>query len=144
MILSFKPEEIHASTPTIDNRWWDKEWKRIIKKRTEGFLYLLKNYPVDIALLCYKALDPIQHRMFHLPDKIKEWYEIQDEEIDKLLNRLEEEPESITIFSDHGFKSIKHGFITGTHREIGIFLSTLDNNVKHIKDIHNLIIKVSR
>lgn len=133
-------EVVYASTPYIDPKWWDREWKRVIKKRTDAFIYLLNNYPVDVVLLCYKALDSIQHRFMHLPEKIKEWYELQDEEIGKLLDGLKVKPESVSIFSDHGFERKERGYLTGDHRPIGIFVSTKENNVKNLVDLHNFIL----
>jgi len=144
MVLGMRPSEIHGTTPNIQNRQWDMEWRRIIKSNTEGFLYLLNTYPVDIALLCYKALDPVQHRLFNQKELIKEWYKIQDDEIDKLLKGLKEKPESITIFSDHGMKEVSHGYIHGEHRVPGMFLSTLPNNVTHIREIFNLMLSCDK
>ncbi len=141
-INSMKPEEISAASPYIDNEWWNNEWERIIKNRTMGFIYLLNNYPVDIALLCYKALDCIQHRMFHISEEIEKWYKIQDEEIEKLIKGLNKKPKSITILSDHGFVLKHHGYLTGDHKPIGMFVSNIKNNVKDLIGAHNFILKL--
>jgi len=142
VVDTMKGKQTSAATPLIDNVWWDNEWKRVIKNRTKGFTYLLNNYPVDIAILCYKALDCIQHRLFHKPKKIEEWYEIQEKEIEKLLNGLKKKPKTITIFSDHGFKGAKRGYITGDHKSPGLLISNVKNNINKIEDIYNFILNL--
>ena len=144
MMLGMRPSEIHGTNPNINNRYWDTEWRKINKSNTVGFLYLMNTYPVDIALVCYKALDPVQHRLFNQTELIKEWYEMQDEETDKLIKGLKEKPESITIFSDHGMHEVSHGYIHGEHRVPGMFLSTLPNHVTHIREIFNLMLECDK
>lgn len=88
--------------PAIGNEFLQKEWKRILPKRTKTFRLLLKNYPVDFAILFYTCLDSIQHRLMHEKDTVIEWYARLDEEIGKILDLGSFD--NVIALSDHGFQ----------------------------------------
>lgn len=87
--------------PEVGNEFLQREWKRILPKRTRVFKYLLERHPVDSALLIYTCLDSIQHRLMHDKEKVFKWYLRVDKEIGKLLDL---EHENTILVSDHGFE----------------------------------------
>jgi len=86
-------------------------------RRTEIFLYLLEQHPVDVAMLVYRATDIVQHFFWHYQDPNHHWYpavkghpfghSIQDiyRHLDHELGRLLEalpDTTQVIIMSDHG------------------------------------------
>ena len=117
------------------------ELEDVLRKRTEGFVWLLRNEPVDFVFLCYTELDRVQHLAFDEQDTVKQFYTMLDEEIGTIL---EEVPSGVEIFanSDHGFQRVDlpETDITGEHRMPGFGVTNTDRKFSNLEQLHDAVV----
>jgi len=111
----------------------------VIKKRGEGFRYLIDEEPVDFAFLCFTSLDRAQHLAFDDQERIREFYEQMDEEVGRILDSPEvTEDTQIFLTSDHGFRRIDmpSANLTGEHRVEGYGATNTGIEFSNLEELH--------
>jgi len=118
----------------------------VIEKRGDGFTYLIENEPVDFAFLCFTSLDRAQHLAFDDQDRIREFYEMVDEQVGRILNSdAVTEDTEIFLTSDHGFRRIDmpNANLTGEHRVEGYGATTEDIEFENLEELHEAVVASS-
>ena len=140
----------HYGTIPFD---FDQEYKEeilssledVIEKRGDCFKWLLENEPVDFSFLCFTSLDRVQHLAFDDQERVREFYEMMDEQVGKVLNSdAVTEDTEIFLTSDHGFRRIDmpDANLTGEHRMEGYGAVKSDrfNAFKDLEDLHECVV----
>ncbi len=111
-----------------------KAFDELLKKREKAASYLMDNFPWDLFVCVFFALDSIQHYFWHHMDEkhirqgkpkyrdvIKEFYIKVDGAIGRLLEKIPEDT-NILVVSDHGFGPIHKWFAINRWLENNGFL----------------------
>lgn len=115
----------------------------VIEKRGDCFKWLLENEPVDFAFPCFTSLDRVQHLAFHDRERVREFYELMDEQIGKILNSdAVTDDTEIFLTSDHGFRriDIPDSDLTGEHRIEGYGATNAGVEFENLEDLHEKVV----
>lgn len=117
------------------------ELEDVIEKRGDGFTWLMENEPVDFAFLCFTSLDRVQHLAFDDQDRIREFYELMDEQVGRILDEVDDDTE-IFLTSDHGFRRIDmpNANLTGEHRVEGYGATNTGQTFNDLEDLHEKVV----
>ena len=91
-----------------DRQYYEKIIK-IMRLRTNVFIYLLKKYKPDLAIMVYTSIDRASHRFFD-KQELKDIYIEQDRELGNLLLDVSDRYPNIFLLSDHGFREVEGVF----------------------------------
>lgn len=118
------------------------ELNEVLYHRGECFKWLVEEHRTDFTFLCFTSLDRVQHLAFHKPDALRDFYEMLDLQVGKILDSVHDDTD-IFVTSDHGFQRIDFPdrALTGDHRVEGYGASNTGARFNNLEELHEVVVE---